>query len=31
MWHQYDGRVEAHVMVCVLAYALWKTLVWRQF
>ncbi len=26
MWHQYDGRVEAHVMVCVLAYALWKTL-----
>ena len=24
MWHQYDGRVEAHVMVCVLAYALWK-------
>jgi len=25
MWHQYDGRVEAHVMVCVLAYALWKT------
>lgn len=26
MWHQYDCRVEAHVMVCVLAYALWKTL-----
>lgn len=26
MWHQYDGRVEAHVMICVLAYALWKTL-----
>ena len=26
MWHQYDGRVEAHVMVCVLAYALGKTL-----
>jgi hypothetical protein len=26
MWHHYDGRVEAHVMVCVLAYALWKTL-----
>ncbi|HUT88237.1 MAG TPA: hypothetical protein VMY37_01960, partial [Thermoguttaceae bacterium] len=26
MWHQYDGRVEGHVMVCVLAYALWKTL-----
>jgi Transposase DDE domain len=26
IWHQYSGRVEAHVMVCVLAYALWKTL-----
>jgi len=26
VWHQYSGRVEAHVMVCVLAYALWKTL-----
>lgn len=26
MWHQYDGRVEAHVIVCVLAYALWKML-----
>jgi transposase len=26
IWHHYDGRVEAHVMVCVLAYALWKTL-----
>jgi transposase len=26
MWHHYSGRVEAHVQVCVLAYALWKTL-----
>ncbi len=26
IWHHYDGRVEAHVMVCVLAYALWKAL-----
>lgn len=26
IWHQYDGRVEAHVMICVLAYALWNTL-----
>src|SRR5205807_2793345 len=26
VWHHYAGRTEAHVMVCVLAYALWKTL-----
>jgi transposase len=26
VWHQYSGRVRAHVFVCVLAYALWKTL-----
>jgi transposase len=26
LWHQYSGRVEAHVFVCVLAYTLWKTL-----
>jgi len=26
IWHQYSGRVQAHVFVCVLAYALWKTL-----
>jgi hypothetical protein len=26
VWHHYSGRTEAHVMVCVLAYALWKTL-----
>jgi len=26
VWHQYSGRVQAHVFVCLLAYALWKTL-----
>ena len=26
VWHQYSGRTQAHVMVCVLAYALWKAL-----
>ncbi len=26
VWHQYSGRTQAHVLVCVLAYALWKTL-----
>ncbi len=26
MWHQTSGRIEAHVFVCVLAYALWKAL-----
>jgi transposase len=26
IWHHYSGRTQAHVMVCVLAYALWKTL-----
>lgn len=26
VWHHYSERVEAHVMICVLAYALWKTL-----
>jgi transposase len=26
VWHHYGGRTQAHVMVCVLAYALWKTL-----
>lgn len=26
VWHRYSGRVQAHVFVCVLAYALWKTL-----
>jgi transposase len=26
MWHQFSGRIQAHVFVCVLAYALWKAL-----
>lgn len=26
VWHQYSGRTRAHVMICVLGYALWKTL-----
>lgn len=26
IWHHYSGRTQAHVFVCVLAYALWKTL-----
>jgi transposase len=26
IWHHYSGRTEAHVFLCVLAYALWKTL-----
>lgn len=26
IWHHTDERVEAHILVCFLAYALWKTL-----
>jgi len=26
IWHHSSGRTEAHIFVCVLAYALWKTL-----
>ena len=26
IWHQREHRVRAHVLVCFLAYALWKTL-----
>src|SRR4029077_9038395 len=26
IWHHTSGRTQAHVFVCVLAYALWKTL-----
>jgi transposase len=26
VWHHYSGRTQAHVFICVLAYALWKTL-----
>jgi transposase len=26
IWHQKEDRVQAHILVCFLAYALWKTL-----
>ncbi len=26
IWHHTSGRTQAHIFVCVLAYALWKTL-----
>ena len=26
VWHQKEGRVDAHILVCFLAYVLWKTL-----
>ena len=26
IWHQAKGRVQAHILVCFLAYVLWKTL-----
>jgi len=26
IWHQKEGRVRAHILVCFLAYVLWKTL-----
>jgi hypothetical protein len=26
VWHQHEERVKAHILVCFLAYALWKTL-----
>jgi transposase len=26
VWHHYSGRTQSHMMICVLAYALWKTL-----
>lgn len=29
IWHQKDGRVLAHILVCFLAYVLWKTLAGR--
>ncbi len=28
IWHQKKERVEAHILVCFLAYVLWKTLGW---
>jgi DDE family transposase len=26
IWHQHEDRVQAHILVCFLAYVLWKTL-----
>jgi len=26
IWHQYENRVQAHILICFLAYLLWKTL-----
>jgi len=26
IWHQKEARVQAHILVCFLAYVLWKTL-----
>jgi transposase len=26
VWHHYSGQTQAHVVICVLAYALWKAL-----
>lgn len=26
IWHQKEGRVQAHILVCFLAYVLWRTL-----
>jgi hypothetical protein len=26
VWHQKESRVQAHILVCFLAYVLWKTL-----
>jgi transposase len=31
IWHQHAGRVQAHILVCFLAFVLWKTLeMWQQ-
>lgn len=31
VWHQKEGRAKAHILVCFLAYVLWKTLEqWQQ-
>ena len=31
IWHHKDERVQAHILVCFLAYVLWKTLAqWMQ-
>jgi hypothetical protein len=26
IWHRQDGRVQGHILVCFIAYAMWKTL-----
>ena len=26
IWHHKEGRIKAHILVCFIAYALWKTL-----
>ncbi len=26
IWHRWDERIQAHILVCFLAYVLWKTL-----
>ena len=26
IWHQKAARIKAHILVCLLAYVLWKTL-----
>jgi transposase len=31
IWHQHEDRVQAHILVCFLAFVLWKTLeMWQQ-
>jgi transposase len=31
VWHQREGRVQAHILVCFLAFVLWKSLeMWQQ-
>jgi transposase len=31
IWHQRENRVQAHILVCFLAFALWKSLeMWQQ-
>lgn len=31
IWHHHEGRVEAHILVCFLAFVLWKTLeLWQE-
>ena len=26
IWHHKEGRIKAHILICFIAYALWKTL-----